>query len=90
MQKRAARFVKGNYSYETGSMTGILGQKRMQDNRLTLYKGLKGKTSIPTDGLIPKPRRGRTQHSGAFQTPSASTDVYKAASSLRLLVTGTP
>ena len=25
VQKRAARFVKGNYSYETGSMTGILG-----------------------------------------------------------------
>ena len=25
MQKRAARFVTGNYSYETGSMTGILG-----------------------------------------------------------------
>ena len=26
VQKRAARFVTGNYSYETGSMTGILGQ----------------------------------------------------------------
>ena len=26
VQKRAARFVKGNYSYESGSMTGILGQ----------------------------------------------------------------
>ena len=26
VQKRAARFVMGNYSYETGSMTGILGQ----------------------------------------------------------------
>ena len=27
-QKRAARFVTGNYSYETGSMTSILGQVR--------------------------------------------------------------
>ena len=26
VQKRAARFVTGNYNYETGSMTGILGQ----------------------------------------------------------------
>ena len=26
MQKRAARFVTGNYNYETVSMTGILGQ----------------------------------------------------------------
>ena len=26
VHKRAARFVTGNYNYETGSMTGILGQ----------------------------------------------------------------
>ena len=47
VQKRAARFVTANYSYETGSMTGILGQlkweslkKRRKDNRLILlYKG---------------------------------------------------
>ena len=39
VQKRAARFVPGNYNYETGSMTGILGQlkweslkKRRKDN----------------------------------------------------------
>ena len=63
-QKRAARFVTGNYKYETGSMTGILGQlkweslkKRRKDNRLILlYTGLKGKASIPTDDLIPKTR----------------------------------
>ena len=49
MQKRAARFVTDNYNYETGRMTGILGQlkweslkKRRKDNRLILlYKGLK-------------------------------------------------
>ena len=40
VQKRAARFVTRNYSYETGSMTGILEelkwetlQKRRKDNR---------------------------------------------------------
>ena len=73
VQKRSARFVPINYSYETGStcMTGILEelkwetlQKRRKYNRLILlYKGLKGKTRIPTDDLIPKNRRYINQHS---------------------------
>ena len=54
VQNRAARFVTRNYDYETGGMTGILGQlkweslkKRREDNRLILlYKGLKGKAEI--------------------------------------------
>ena len=90
MQKRAARFVTGNYNYETASMTGILGQlkweslkKRRKDNRLILvYKGLKGKASVPsqpTDDLIPKTRHCRNQHSMAFQNPIANTDVYKGS-----------
>ena len=84
MQKRAARFVTGNYNYETGSMTGIKWEslkKRRKDNRLILLynKGLKGKTSVPTDDLIPKTRRCRNQHSMAFQTPIANTDVYKGS-----------
>ena len=57
VQNRAERFVTGNYVFETGSMTGILGQlkweslkKRRKDSRLILpYKGLKG---IPTEDLI--------------------------------------
>ena len=69
-------------------MTGILGQlkweslkKRRNNNRLILlYKGLKGKARIPTDDLIPKTRRGRNQHSLAFQIPSASKDIYIASS----------
>ena len=85
VQKRAARFVTGNHNYKTGSMTGILGQlkweslkKRRNDNRLILlYKGLNGKTSVPTEDLIPKTRHCRNQHSAAFQTPIANTDVYK-------------
>ena len=80
----AARFVTRNYVYETGSMTDILGQlkweslkKRRKDNKLIfLYKGLKGKARIPTNDLIPKTRRGRNQHSLAFQIPSACKDVY--------------
>ena len=85
VQNRAARFVTRNYVYETGSMTGILGQlkweslkKRRKDNRLILlYKGLKGKAMIPTDDLNLKTRRGRNKHSLAFQIPSVSKDVYK-------------
>ena len=77
LQKRAARFVTGNYKYENGSMTGILGQlkweslkKRRKDNLLILLY-------IPTDDLIPKTRRSRNLHSKAFQTPIANTDVHK-------------
>ena len=63
VQKRAARFVTGNYNYETGSMTGILGQlkweslkKRRKDNRL-LYcyiKVLKVKPVYQQMTLSPK------------------------------------
>ena len=82
VQKRTASFVTGNYNYETGSMTGILGQlkweslrKRRTDNRLILLY----KPNVPTDNLIPKSRRCRNQHSMAFQTPVANTDVYKGS-----------
>ena len=51
VQNRAVRFVTGNYVFETGSMTAVLGQlkweslkKRRKDSRLILlYKGLKVK-----------------------------------------------
>ena len=87
VQKHTARFVTGNYNYETGSMTGILGQlkweslkKRRKDNRrILLYIGLKGKASLQTDDLIHKTRHCRNQHSIAFQTPIANTDVYKGS-----------
>ena len=85
VKNRAARFVTSNYVYETGSMTGILGQlkweslkKRRKNNRLILlYKGLKGKARIPLDDLVPKTRRCRNQHSLSFQIPSTSKGVYK-------------
>ena len=90
-QKCVARFVRGNYNYAIGSMTGILGRlkweslkKGSKDNRLTsilLYKGLKGKASIPTGDLISKTRRGRNLHSLAlliqmFIVRHASTSSY--------------
>ena len=35
---------------------------RMKDSRtIQLYKGLRGKASIPTDNFIPETRRGRNQ-----------------------------
>ena len=85
VQKRAARLVTSNCSYEIGSMTGIIEElkwetlkKRRKDNRLILmYKGLKGKARIPTDDLIPKNRHCRNQHSMVFQIPSASKYSYK-------------
>ena len=85
MQKRAARFVTGNYIYETGSMTGILEQlkweslkKKRRDSRiLILYKGLKDAASILTNDLVPPIRHVRKHHSLAFQTPFANTDIYK-------------
>ena len=85
MQKRAARFVTGNCNHETRSITGIFGQlkweslkKRRKDNTLILlYKGLKGKASVPTDELTSKTRRCRNQHSMVFQAPIANADVYK-------------
>ena len=87
VQNRAARFITGNYVFETGSMTGIFGhlkweslKKRRKDSRLILlYKGLKGKARIHTDDLIPKNRRCRNQHSLAFQIPSASKETYKSS-----------
>ena len=92
MQKRTARFETGNYDYETESMTGILGKinweyikKRRKDNRLVLlYKGLKVKSSLPTDGLIPLTRSGRNHHSIAFQTLTAGIDIYKVSKGAKI------
>ena len=79
-------------------MTGFLGQskwespkKRGKDNRLILlYKGFKGKASVPTDGRIPKTRRTRNQHSMAFQTPLLIQMSIKVASTPRLSGIGIP
>ena len=97
VQNRAARFVTRYYTFEEGSMTGILEQLKWEslnkwrtDNRLILlYKGLKGKLRILTDDLIPKTMRCRNSHSHtkAFQLPSASIEAYKC--SLQVFVSTT-
>ena len=92
VQNRAARSVTSNYSFETGSMTGILEnlkweslKKRRDSRQILLYKGLKGAACIPTDDLIPLPqppppiRRSRNHHSLTFQTPATRTDIYKGS-----------
>ena len=68
-------------------MTGILEhlkweslKERRRDSRvILLYKGLKGKATIPTDDLIPLVRRCRNDHSMAYQVPIANTDIYKCS-----------
>ena len=85
--EKAAKFVTGNYTYETGNKTGIPEQlkweslkKRRKDSRLImLYKCLKGAVSIPTDDLVPENRRTRNHQSLAFQTQLAWTDIYKSS-----------
>ena len=62
VQKGAARFVTGNYTYETGVVTCILEQlkfeslkKRRKDRRLIMvYKGLKGAAVYPQMTLFPQ------------------------------------
>ena len=85
VQNRAARFVTGNYNFETGSMTSILEQlgweslhKRRKGSKLILlFRGLKGRASIPCDDLQSPNRRSRNYHPMAFQEPYARTDIYK-------------
>ena len=87
VQNRAARFVTGNYNFETGSMTSILEQlgweslhkrhKGTCSKLILLFKDLKGRASIPCDDLQPPNRHGRNHHPLAFQVPYARTDIYK-------------
>ena len=86
VQKRAARFVTGNYNYETGSMTGILGQLKWESlkkrrNTIDLYcyiKVIKVKPVYQQMTLTPK--LGVVGiNTLAFQTPFANTDVYKGS-----------
>ena len=76
-----------NYNFETGSMTSILEQlgweslhKRHKGSKLILlFKGLKGRASIPCDDLQRPNRCSRNQHPMAFQVLHvyARTDIYK-------------
>ena len=61
------------------SSNGNSSRKRGKTYFAIIYKGLKGKASVPTDDFSPKTRRGRNQHSVAFQPPIVNTDVYKGS-----------
>ena len=98
VQKRAARFVTGNYSYETGSTTGILAQlkweslkKRRKDNRLICYiiKVLKVK---PVYQQMTSPKLGAVEISTLwhFRLPLLIQMFIKVASSPRLSGIGMP
>jgi hypothetical protein len=67
VQKRAARFVLNNYSYEEGSMSEIMEtlqwkslKERRRENRLILfYKGLNAQAKIPTTDVLQNNRKNR-------------------------------
>ena len=97
VQKCAVKFVTGNYNYETGSMIVILEQlkweylkKRKHRRLILLYKGLKGKDSLPTDDLTPLTWSGRNHYSMAFQTRTAGTDINKGSLFSQTIRDGTP
>ena len=85
VQSKAARFVTGNYNFETGNMSKILEQlkweslkQREKDSRLILfYKGLKDQASISVGDLKTPLRHIRNHHSKPFQVPYARTDAGK-------------
>ena len=85
MQKRAARFILNNYSYEEGSMSEIMEtlqwkplKERRRKNRLILfYKGLNGQAKIPTTDVLPNNRKNRNRHNQQFYIPCARTNTLK-------------
>ena len=98
VQKRAARFVTGNYNYETGSMTGILEQlkweslkKRRKDNRLILpYKVSKVKPVYQQMTLSPKLCVVEISTLWHFRLPLLIQMFIKVTSSPRLSEIGMP
>ena len=101
VQKGAARLVTGNYNYETGSMTGILGQlkweslkKRRKDNRLILLykyiKVLKVKPGYQQMTLSPKLGVVEISTLWHFRLPLLIQMFIKVAASPRLSGIGMP
>ena len=85
VQNRAARFVTGNYNFETGSMTKILEhlkweslkQRRKGSILVLFYKGLKGQASVPVDDVKTPLGHARNHYSEPFQVPYARNDAYR-------------
>ena len=98
MQKRAARFVTGNYNYETGSMTDILGQLNGNpsgkgEKTIDLYcyiKVLKVKPVYQQMTLSPKLGVVEISTLWHFRLPLPIQMFIKVASSPRLSGIGMP
>ena len=97
VQKRAARFVTGTYNYETGSMTGILGQLKWESRKrgktIDLYcyiKVLKVKPVYQQMTLSPKLGVVEISTLWHFRLPLPIQMFIKVASSPRLSEIGMP
>ena len=96
LQNRGARFVSGNYNFETGSMTKILEhlkweslKQRRKGNRLMLfYRGLKGQASIPVDDLKTPLRHAKTIIQNHFKSHMLGLVLIGIVSFLKLLEIG--
>ena len=88
---RAARFVKVNYNFETGSMTGILehlNPSRNGGETADSYCYKKVWRVKPVYQQMTLVRRCRNDHYMAYQVPIANTDIYKDSFSPRPLGIG--
>ena len=65
-------------AHENVTLCSLLGLERRKGSKLILlFKGLKGRASIPCDNLQPPNRCSRNQHSMVFHVPYSRTDIYK-------------
>ena len=85
VQKRSARFISNNYSYEPGSMSSILkqlnlptlAQRRKQNRLILMYKALAKKAILPLKDLNCPTRTNRQNHPHCFRQLHNRSDVYK-------------
>ena len=85
VQKRSARFITGDYSYEPGSMTNILSRlqltplksRRKQNSLILMYKALAKATVIPSNDIHKPTRPTRQKHPHMFLQLHTRSDVYK-------------
>ena len=94
MQKRAARFVTGNYNYETGSMTGKMGNpSRKGEKTIDLYCYIKVLKVKPVyQQMTVSPKLGVVEISTLwhFRLPLPIQMFIKVASSVSLSGIGMP
>ena len=86
VQRRGARFVKGKYRWDDGSVTEMINAlgwtslaNRRRDLRLTLmYKVVNSLVAVPADDLLtPADTRTRAHNNKKFKHISANTANYK-------------